>query len=323
MVTPQKDVKLLFLPSNKDDVLTLVPAPASQVSSDLAALLGDNMRGSSPEPDDAHSVLCLPDTAVAPYRPGPDLSKPNDPTLCVMQPELMEDHLVTLGVYASLPSLGVYHVLVPTGSLVEAFKFDRYGCFVNLAHVPPSILSLERKLLHVSGSTAMCMTVSLVTECMLFEPAYQGGCSIYVETTCISNQDSSACSSPAKGQWRLLTKKTLSTETVSPGSSYPTLMGFMDEGTCIHFTAIFFVELCGSFNQLSVTIQYNRQLLYICICAWLEVFFLLPCGSQIPVFNRFNNGLEDAVPADIKIYTEDLEGTEFLDQINNGKHHYY
>ncbi|KAK0488277.1 hypothetical protein EDD18DRAFT_1359548 [Armillaria luteobubalina] len=311
-VTPKKDVTPLFLPSDEDDVSTLVPTPASQVSSDLAALLGDNVRDSLPEPDDARPVLHLFDTTVAPYKPGPDLSEPVDPTLHVMQPELMEDHLVTLGAYASLPSLSVYCAVIPTGfaldtfdlpqflsfvnmaklfqldsllSLVEAFKFDRYSSFVNLAHAPPLVLSLEGKSLHVGGSTAVCMTVGLATECMLFEPAHQGGymsASVtqggkrvkhlrimpfhqmfchesttwalafdleYVETTCISNQGvlfptrvedpsrhgnknskySSARSLPTKGQWRSSAKKTLSAETVSPGSSYPTSMGFMDE----------------------------------------------------------------------------------------------
>ncbi|KAK0471651.1 hypothetical protein IW261DRAFT_1571709 [Armillaria novae-zelandiae] len=188
--------------TDEDDVLTPAPAPASQVSSDLAALLGDDVRGSSPEPDDACPILRLLDTAVAPHRPGPDLSEPDDPTLRVMQPELMEDHLVTLGVYGSLPSLGVYHAVVPTGfapdtfdppqflsfsdtaklfrldsllSLVEVFKFDHYGSFVNLACMSPSVLSLEGKSLHVSGSTAVCMTVGLITECMLFKPGHQGG----------------------------------------------------------------------------------------------------------------------------------------------------
>ncbi|KAK0459873.1 hypothetical protein IW261DRAFT_1578384 [Armillaria novae-zelandiae] len=287
-VTPKKDVEPLFLPSDEDNVSTPAPAPASQVSSDLAALLGDDVRGSSPEPDDARPVLCLLDTAVAPHRPGPDLSEPDDPTLRVMQPELMEDHLVTLGMYGSLPSLGVYRAVVPTGFApdtfdpprflsfsdtaklfqLDSFAFDHYGSFVNLACVSPSVLSLEGKSLHVSGSTAMCMTVGLVTECMLFEPGHQGG---YVsasgtqggkrvkrlkimpfhqmfrrESTAWAlafdlevedpsgrgnknSKYSSARSSPAKGQWRSPAKKTLSAETVSPGSGYPTSMGFMDE----------------------------------------------------------------------------------------------
>ncbi|KAK0465775.1 hypothetical protein IW261DRAFT_1427039 [Armillaria novae-zelandiae] len=93
---------------NEDDVSTPAPALASQVSSDLAALLGDDVHGSSPEPDDAHPVLCLLDTAVAPHRPGLDLSELDDPTLWVMQPELMEDHLVTLVCIVQLYPPGGY-----------------------------------------------------------------------------------------------------------------------------------------------------------------------------------------------------------------------
>ncbi|KAK0483941.1 hypothetical protein IW261DRAFT_1561718 [Armillaria novae-zelandiae] len=202
MVASKKDVEPAFSSDNPDDDSTPAAAPASQITSELAALLGDDVRGSSPEPDDAGPVLRLPEIGVAPYKPGPDLSEPDDPALRVMQPELMEEHLVALGVYVSLPPLGVYRAVVPTGfapdtfdpprfgsftdtaklfrlesltSLVEAFKFERYGSFVNLARAMPSALSLEGKTLHVSGSNAVCMTVGLITECMLFEPAQQGG----------------------------------------------------------------------------------------------------------------------------------------------------
>ncbi|KAK0486532.1 hypothetical protein IW261DRAFT_1559957 [Armillaria novae-zelandiae] len=211
------------------------PAPASQVSSDLAALLGDDVRGSSPEPDDARPVLRLLDTAVAPHRPGRISASLDDPTLRVMQPELMEDHLVTLGVYGSLPVawVHVYRAVVPTGfapgHFATALSLKRLSlittvAFVNLAHASPSVLSLEGKSLHVSGSTAMCMTVGLVTECMLFEPGHQGG---YVSASGTQGgkhvkqfEDhavppdvpvtSSACSSPCQG-------------------GYPTSMGFMDK----------------------------------------------------------------------------------------------
>ncbi|KAK0482475.1 hypothetical protein IW261DRAFT_1418038 [Armillaria novae-zelandiae] len=242
-VASKKDVEPAFSSDNPDDDSTLAAAPASQITSELAALLGDDVRGSLPEPDDAGPVLRLPEIGVAPYKPGPDLSEPDDPALRVMQPELMEEHLVALGVYVSLPPLGVYRAVVPMGSLVEAFKFERYGSFVNLARAMPSALSLEGKTLHVSGSNAVCMTVGLVTECMLFEPAQQGGYTSasgtqgawalafdleFVETTCISNRDTSARASPAKGQWRSSTK-TLTTLLVSPGAGYPTSMGFLDE----------------------------------------------------------------------------------------------
>ncbi|KAK0462698.1 hypothetical protein IW261DRAFT_1428068 [Armillaria novae-zelandiae] len=132
-VASKKDVEPAFSSDNPDDDSTPAAAPASQITSELAALLGDDVRGSSPEPDDAGPVLRLPEIGVAPYKPGPDLSEPDDPALRVMQPELMEEHLVALGVYVSLPPLGVYRAVVPTGSLVEAFKFERYGSFVNLA----------------------------------------------------------------------------------------------------------------------------------------------------------------------------------------------
>ncbi|KAK0477663.1 hypothetical protein IW261DRAFT_1566010 [Armillaria novae-zelandiae] len=315
---------------DKDDVLTPVPAPASQISSDLVALLGDDIQSSSPEPDDAHHILHLPDTTVAPHRPGPDLSEPDDPTLWVMQPELMEDHLVTLGVYGSLPSLG---------SLIEVFKFDHYGCFVNLACAPPSVLSLEGKLLHVSGSTAMCMTVSLVTECMLFEPGHQGGYASASGTQggkCVKHLkimpfhqmfchesttwalafdlkiplgmvteipnvcfnfdlvlelistfivDSSACSLPAKGQWRSLAKKTLSAETVSPGSGYPTSMGFMDEVPIYDGHASAGTQFLFWPSDFAVI----KSLPRFTTSHDLDAFALVTVGYSLSVWTSFNN----------------------------------
>ncbi|KAK0464106.1 hypothetical protein IW261DRAFT_1427410 [Armillaria novae-zelandiae] len=338
-VTPKKDVEPLFLPSDEDDVSTPAPAPASQVSSDLAALLRDDVRGSSPEPDDARPVLRLLDTAVAPHRPGLDLSEPDDPTLRVMQPELMEDHLVTLGVYGSLPSLGVYRAVVPTGfapdtfdpprflsfsdtaklfrldsllSLVEAFKFDHYGSFVNLARASPSVLSLEGKSLHVSGSTAVCMTVGLVTECgYVSASGTQGGKRIkrlkimpfhqmfrrestawalafdleYVETTCISHRDSSARSSPAKGQWRSPAKKTLSAETVSPGSGYPTSMGFMDEVPIYDGRASAGTQFLFRPSDFAVI----KSLPRFTTSRDLDAFTLVTVGYSLSVWTSFNN----------------------------------
>ncbi|KAK0474289.1 hypothetical protein IW261DRAFT_1423161 [Armillaria novae-zelandiae] len=360
-VASKKDVEPAFSSDNPDDDSTPAAAPASQITSELAALLGDDVRGSSPEPDDAGPVLCLPEIGVAPYKPGPDLSEPDDPALRVMQPELMEEHLVALGVYVSLLPLGVYRAVVSMGfapdtfdpprfgsftdmaklfylesltSLVEAFKFERYGSFINLARAMPSALSLEGKTLHVSGSNAVCMTVGLVTECMLFEPAQQGGYMFrresmawalafnleFVETTCISNRDTSACASPAKGQWRSSTK-TLTTELVSPGAGYPTSMGFLDEGCLEKFsTTVLPIWLAG----LPV---FNRR----CIVSLLWPFVAMElCLVDTP----FNDALEDAILADIEAYTEGLEAFEFLDEINSGKllfrllssfckHHYY
>ncbi|KAK0471416.1 hypothetical protein IW261DRAFT_1572107 [Armillaria novae-zelandiae] len=342
---------------DEDDVSTPAPAPASQVFSDLAVLLRDDVRGSSPEPDNARPILCLLDTAVAPHRPGPDLSEPDDPTLQVMQPELMEDHLVTLGVYGSLPSLGVYRVVVPTRfapdmfdlprflsfsdmaklfrldsllSLVEVFKFDHYGSFVNLACVSPSVLSLEGKSLHVSGSTAVCMTVGLITECMLFEPGHQGG---YVSASgtqggkhvkCLKIMpfhqmfrrestawalafdlevedpsghvlelistfivDSSARSSPTKGQWRSPAKKTISTETVSPGSGYPTSMGFMDEVPIYDGHASAGTQFLFQPSDFAMI----KSLPCFTTSHDLDVFTLVTIGYSLSVWTSFNNEL--------------------------------
>ncbi|KAK0215696.1 hypothetical protein IW262DRAFT_1465408 [Armillaria fumosa] len=188
------------LSDEDEDRPVLDAAPGSQVTSDLAMLLGDDVHGSSLEPDENAPVLRLPETGGATTRGGPDLSEPDDLALHVMQPALMEDHLITLGVYASLLLLGMYCAVVPTGfapdtfdppcffsftdaaklfcldrSLVEAFKFDQYSSFVNLAYVTPSALSLKGKTVHVGGSNAVCMTVGIITECMLFQPAHQGG----------------------------------------------------------------------------------------------------------------------------------------------------
>ncbi|KAK0476020.1 hypothetical protein IW261DRAFT_1421814 [Armillaria novae-zelandiae] len=190
----------LFLPSDSDDTGSAPPPdPHAQLGADLAALLGDDIRASSPEDNVDTPVLRLPDEFATQH--DANTTDPEDPALHTMQPALMEDHLIALGVYESLLPLGTYRPVIPIGftpksfdpprfhaftdvaklfrlerltSLVEAFKFGSYGAFVNLARVPHSVLSFEKRSLHFAGSNAVCMTVGLVTECMLFEPATPG-----------------------------------------------------------------------------------------------------------------------------------------------------
>ncbi|KAK0435846.1 hypothetical protein EV421DRAFT_1739906 [Armillaria borealis] len=193
----------LFLPSDDDTPLSpaVPPMPSTTASSDLAALLGDAaVRSSSPELDLDAPVLCLPESSG--YSATAALVEPEDPALRVMQPHLMEDHLVTLGAYLDLPQLGFYQILVPIGippddfdplpfhsfddvaklfcveslvSLLEFFKWASYGCYVNMGCAAPSLLSLEGKTAWMGDSTAVCMTVGLVTECNLFHPFTQSG----------------------------------------------------------------------------------------------------------------------------------------------------
>ncbi|KAK0474442.1 hypothetical protein IW261DRAFT_1568825 [Armillaria novae-zelandiae] len=246
--TAKKTAEPLFFPSDSDTKASEPPLDRhTPLSSDLATLLGDDVRESSPEDDANAPVLHLPDPVGSSLRHIIDVTEPKDPALRVMQPALMEDHLVMLGVYPdSLPPLGAYCPVVAAGStpntfdtprffaftdvvklfhvqsltsLVEAFKFESYSTFVNLAHVPHTIVSVEKRSVHYAGSNAVCMTAGLVTECMLFEPASPGmygagkrvrwlrimpfhqmfhheltawtlafGLPSFVETTCINNQ---------------------------------------------------------------------------------------------------------------------------------------
>ncbi|KAK0477101.1 hypothetical protein IW261DRAFT_1566572 [Armillaria novae-zelandiae] len=200
------------LSDEDDDHSGSAMAPGSQITNDLAVLLGrlslitlplccclpESNRYMPLVPAESFllsygfAVLLLPSLDL-------DLSEPDDPALRIMQPALMEEHLVTLGVY-SLPAVAWVHIVTGFApdtfdpprffsfadaaklfqldsliSLVEGFKFDCYGSFVNLARTCPSALSLEGKSLHVGGSNVVCMTVGIVMECMLFEPAHQGG----------------------------------------------------------------------------------------------------------------------------------------------------
>ncbi|KAK0462186.1 hypothetical protein IW261DRAFT_1576429 [Armillaria novae-zelandiae] len=287
----------LFLPSDSDDTGSAPPPdPHAQLGVDLAALLGDDIRASSPEDNVDTPVLCLPDEFayvfhlyVVDTQHDANTTDPEDPALHTMQPALMEDHLIAFGVYESLPPLGAYRPVIPIGftpesfdpprfhaftdvaklfclesltSLVEAFKFGSYGAFVNLAHVPHSVLSFEKRSLHFAGSNAVCMTVGLITECMLFEPATPGlfgaakrvrrlrimpfhqmfchestvwALSIsdpFEDTTGRSNNNSSytsAQSTPAKGCRGSPMKKPLGAPALGPGGGYPNSLRFMDE----------------------------------------------------------------------------------------------
>ncbi|KAK0502616.1 hypothetical protein EDD18DRAFT_1347252 [Armillaria luteobubalina] len=349
-VTSKKDVEPLVISSDDpDDDLKLAAAPASQITSELAALLGDDVCGSLPEPDDAGPVLCLPKIGVTPYKPGPDLSKPDDPALQVMQPELMEEHLVTLGVYVSLPLLGMYHAVIPMGftldtfdsprfcsftdmaklfhlesltSLVEAFKFEWYGCFVNLACAMPSALTLEGKTLHVSGSNAQGGYASASgtqggkhVKHLRIMPFHQMFCHEsmawalefdleFMEMTCISNRGMSfptrvedpsghgnknskymsAHASPIKGQWRSLTK-TLTAESVSPGASYPMSMGFLDEVPIYDgrtSSRNHFLFCPSDFAVLKSFPHFTTS------CD-LDMFTLISVGYSLSVWTAFNN----------------------------------
>ncbi|KAK0481167.1 hypothetical protein EDD18DRAFT_1363115 [Armillaria luteobubalina] len=288
----KKPVDPLFLPLDSDSNES-VPPPNwhAQLGADLAALLGDNVRASSPEGDTDTPMLRLPDVFVSQH--DADTTDPEDPALHTMQPALMEDHLITLGVYESLPPLGAYRPIIPIGftpetfdpprffmftdmaklfrlesltSLVEAFKFGSYGAFVNLAHVPHSMVSFEKRSLHLSGTNAVCMMMGLITECMLFEPVNPGmfGASKRVrcfqimpfhqmfrrestvwslviglsfpmrveDTNGRGNNNSSYTStqsSPAKGHRGSPMKKPLGAPALGPGGGYPNSLGFMDE----------------------------------------------------------------------------------------------
>ncbi|KAK0490211.1 hypothetical protein IW261DRAFT_1555370 [Armillaria novae-zelandiae] len=212
----------LFLPSDSDDTGSAPPPdPHAQLGADLAALLGDDIRASSPEDNIDTPVLRLPDEFATQH--DANTTDPEDPALHTMQPALMEDHLIALGVYESLPPLGAYRPVIPISftpesfdpprfhaftdvaklfrleslmSLVEAFKFRSYGAFVNLAHVPHSVLSFEKRSLHFARSNV-----------------------VYT----------SAQSTPAKGCWGSPMKKLLSTPALGPGGRYPNSLGFMDE----------------------------------------------------------------------------------------------
>ncbi|KAK0505441.1 hypothetical protein EDD18DRAFT_1344254 [Armillaria luteobubalina] len=218
----EKKSEPLFLPSHSDGNGSAPPPDQhAQLGADLAALLGDDIRASSPEDDADTPMLHLPDEFVTQH--DANMTDPEDPALHAMQPAFMEDHLITLGVYESLPPLGAYCPVIPIGftpesfdpprfhaftdvaklfcleslmSLVEAFKFGSYGAFVNLARVPHSVLSFEKRSLHFTRSNA-----------------------VYTSTQ----------SSPAKGHQGSPMKKLLAAPALGPGGRYPNSLRFMDE----------------------------------------------------------------------------------------------
>ncbi|KAK0502548.1 hypothetical protein EDD18DRAFT_1100961 [Armillaria luteobubalina] len=153
--------------------------------------------GSAPPPD-LHAQLSADLAALLGTQRDASTTDPEDPALCTMQPALMEDHLITLGVYESLPA---------PGSLVEAFKFGSYRAFVSLACVPHSLLSFEKRSLHFSGSNVVCMMAGLITECM------------FGASNCCA--DTSSQSSPTKGHQGSPMKKLLPTLALGPGGSVP------------------------------------------------------------------------------------------------------
>ncbi|PBK94385.1 hypothetical protein ARMGADRAFT_1079066 [Armillaria gallica] len=189
-----KVTKPLFYSSDEDAPSSPSTSilPSSQVANQLTALLRDNLLCSqSPEVDADAPVSYLPDTILGGGRgvsrstSDVDLSEPADLTLRIMQPHLMEEHLVTLRAYLELPPLGYYQIVVPVGyppnnfdappfhsfdiisklfhivclmSLLEYFKWTSYGNYVNLRHMAYSILSLEGRTVCMGDSPAVCMT---------------------------------------------------------------------------------------------------------------------------------------------------------------------
>ncbi|KAK0460836.1 hypothetical protein IW261DRAFT_1428712 [Armillaria novae-zelandiae] len=216
----------LFLPSDSDDTGSAPPPDLHvQLGADLAALLGTQHDANTTDPE--------------------------DPALHTMQPALMEDHLIALGVYKSLPPLGAYCPVIPIGftpesfdpprSLVEAFKFGSYGAFVNLAHVPHSVLSVEKRSLHFARSNAACLgppiwALSIGDPCVESTCISSRGLSFPTrveDTTGRSNNNSSYTSTqstPAKGRRGSPMKKPLGAPALGPGGGYPNSLGFMDEG---------------------------------------------------------------------------------------------
>ncbi|KAK0493794.1 hypothetical protein EDD18DRAFT_1107773 [Armillaria luteobubalina] len=90
----EKKLEPLFLPSDSDGKGSAPPPDRhAQLGADLAALLGTQ-----------HDA---------------NMTDPEDPVLRTMQPAFMEDHLITLGVYESLPPLG--HVWGQKASQMPAY----------------------------------------------------------------------------------------------------------------------------------------------------------------------------------------------------------
>ncbi|PBK90552.1 hypothetical protein ARMGADRAFT_1032546 [Armillaria gallica] len=315
----------LFYPSDDDAPMTQTQdspvkgekaASSVNLASVLAGLLGDDVHDSSPEPDEEAPVL------RAVLHPGLDVNEPADETLRVMQPHLMEEHLVTLGV-----------------SLVKAFKFKQYGAFVNLGHLNTSLLGPVGKTLHVGDTNSVCLAMGLVMECMLFKPGYQGSshsslgkcirhlCIMpfhqwfhcestmwgiafdleYMQTSALSDRGmsyvshvedatgrtnknskySSTHSSPTKGSHWKTPAKTVSAATITPGTSYPSSLGFMDEVPIYDSRASagsHFLFRPSDFALLSRLPRYTTS-------QDLDTFTLVTVGYSVSIWSGFNDAL--------------------------------
>ncbi|KAK0477308.1 hypothetical protein IW261DRAFT_1421020 [Armillaria novae-zelandiae] len=240
--TAEKTAEPLFFPSDSDTKASEPPSDRhTQLSSDLATLLGDDVRESSPEDDANAPVLCLPDPVGSSLRHIIDVTEPKDPALRVMQPALMEDHLITLGVYPdSLPPLGAYCPVIAAGSTPDTFDTPRFFAFTDVVKLfrVQSLMSLVEVFKFESYSAF----VNLASWTLAF------GLPSFMETTCINNRGlsfptrvedpsgrgnnnskyTSGQSSPSKGHWGSPTK-VASTSNVGPGAGYPSSLGFMDD----------------------------------------------------------------------------------------------
>ncbi|KAK0432412.1 hypothetical protein EV421DRAFT_1848876 [Armillaria borealis] len=120
----------LFFSSDEDIPVSpgIPPTPVSTASSDLAALLGDAaVQSSSPELDLEAPVSRLPESSGS--TASAILVEPEEPSLRIMQPHLMEAHLITLGAYLDLPQLGFYRVIVPISFPLDNFDPPGYHSF--------------------------------------------------------------------------------------------------------------------------------------------------------------------------------------------------
>ncbi|KAK0488261.1 hypothetical protein EDD18DRAFT_1110242 [Armillaria luteobubalina] len=203
----KKPIDPLFLPSDSDGNKSVPPPNRhAQLGADLAALLGDAIRALSPEGDTDTPVLRLPDVFAYMFQlyssqHDADTTNPEDPALHTMQPALMEDHLIMLGVYESLLPLGAYCPIIPIGFTPETFDPPRFFAFTDMA-----------KLFHLESLTS------------LVEAFKFGSYGAFVNLAYTSTQ-----SSPAKGRQGSPMKKLLGAPALGPGGGYPNSLGFMDE----------------------------------------------------------------------------------------------
>ncbi|KAK0473030.1 hypothetical protein IW261DRAFT_1423820 [Armillaria novae-zelandiae] len=249
----EKNSEPLFLPLDSDGTGSAPPPDLhAQLGADFAALLGDDIRASSPEDSINTPVLRLPNEFVT-YHPVIPISftpKSFDP------PRF----------HAFTDVAKLFH-LESLMSLVEAFKFGSYGAFVNLAHVPHSVLSFEKRSLHFARSNAVCMTVGLITECMLFEPTTPGlfgaarvRClrimlfyqmfhrkstvwALSIGDPCVESTYTSTQSTPAKGRRGSPMKKLLSAPALGPGGYSLTAWESYNKEPCLTPNILFVIVL--------------------------------------------------------------------------------